>query len=54
MQKLVLMSVLIATFAMPAAMRRESQRLYPRTLGWFAVFTAVYVLLLLFVYPRLT
>jgi hypothetical protein len=53
LQKLVLMSVLIATFAVPAAVRRESEHLYRRALGPFAVFTAVYVLLLLFVYPRL-
>lgn len=54
MQKLVLMSVLIATFALPAVMRRSGEPQYTRVLAWFAAITAAYVLLLLFVYPRLT
>ena len=54
MQSLILMSVLIATFAIPAAVaRRPGHAAYGRVLGLCFAFTGVYVFLLLFVYPRL-
>lgn len=54
MQKLVLASILIATFALPAALMRGGEPRYARTLAWFAAVAGVYVLLLLFVYPRMS
>ncbi len=54
MQKLLLMSVLIATFVVPAVLVRRNETSYSRMLGWFAGFLAVYVFLLLYVYPRLS
>jgi hypothetical protein len=54
MQKLILISVLLATFMLPAALvRRTKGAGYRDMLVPFSVFTAVYVVLLLFVYPRL-
>jgi hypothetical protein len=53
-QKLLLMSVILATFAIPAMLaRRPGNRDYRNVLARFAPFVAVYVFLLLFVYPRL-
>jgi len=54
MQKLILVSVLLATFVLPAALTRRSPGgEYGAVLRPFSVFAAIYVLLLLFVYPRL-
>jgi len=54
MQKLILVSVLLATFILPAKLgRRETGGEYAAVLQPFLAFAAVYVLLLLFVYPRL-
>ena len=48
------MSVLLATFAIPAVVaRRPVHAAYGRVLGQFFAFVGVYVFLLLFVYPRL-
>ena len=54
MQKALLISVLIATFAIPAALaRREDHRGYAAVLLPFSIFTAIYVVSVLFIYPRL-
>ena len=54
MQKLILMSVMLATFLIPAAIaRRDGSREFGSVLAGFSVYVAVYVVLLLFVYPRL-
>jgi hypothetical protein len=56
MEKLVLNSVLIATFAIPALLLRRTDngdRDYALVLKPVAWFVAFYVVLLLFVYPRL-
>lgn len=55
MQKLLLVSVVIATFAVPVVQSRSSSR--PTWLGTLVPFSALvtaYVLLLRFVYPRLS
>ena len=55
MQKLLLLSVMITTFALPVSIaRRRVPHEYEATLAHFAVFAAVYVFLLLFLYPRLS
>ena len=58
MQQLILNSVLIATFAIPAfVLRRDppsgGRGDYQRVLSAVLVFAGIYVPLLLFVYPRL-
>lgn len=56
MAKLVLTSVLIATFAIPALVLRSTDggdRDYAAVLKPFAWFVAIYVVLLIYVYPRL-
>ncbi len=53
MQKLILMSVMIATFVAPAVLARRGQTGYGSLFGLFAALVAIYVVLLLFVYPRL-
>lgn len=54
MQKLILISVLLVTFVLPAIfMRRTNDSGYGVVLAPFSLFTAVYVVLLLLVYPRL-
>jgi len=58
MQQLILISVLIVTFVIPAMVLRElcadgGADDYLRVLKRVAIFSAVYVLLLRFVYPRL-
>jgi hypothetical protein len=56
MQALILNSVLMATFVIPALVLRGSAKPdadYRRVLQPTAVFVAAYVLALLFVYPRL-
>ncbi len=56
MQKLVLMSVLLATFFIPAFARRRghARDAFPRVVRAFFAFVGVYVFLLLYVYPRLS
>ncbi len=56
MQKLVLMSVLLATFAIPIHVRRGGIEVaaFRRVARAFLGFVAIYVLLLLYVYPRLS
>lgn len=55
MQKLLLMSVLIATFVIPVLVAKQSDtREYGVVLARLAAFVAVYIVLLLFVYPRLS
>lgn len=54
MQKLILISVLLATFVLPAMLvRRAPGGEYVAMLRPFSMFAAIYVFLLLFVYPRL-
>jgi len=54
MQKLILLSVMVTTFAIPALLlRRENANEYRLVLAPVSLFVAVYVVLLLFVYPRL-
>lgn len=56
MQQLILTSVLIATFVIPSVVQRRSRdgdADYPRVLAKTLAFAALYVFLLLFVYPRL-
>lgn len=56
MQQLILNSILIATFAIPAIARRRARsgdEGFLPVLRPVAVFVAVYVVLLLYVYPRL-
>jgi hypothetical protein len=54
-QKLLLTSVLLATFAIPAWIRRRGDAgdAFGAVLQRLIAFVAVYVLLLLYVYPRL-
>lgn len=56
MQKLLLMSVLIATFAIPGWVRRtaDGAEAFRRTTRCFLGFVGLYVFLLLYVYPRLS
>jgi hypothetical protein len=54
LQKALLVSILVATFAIPALLHREGRPWSWRSvLSVFAAFTAVYVFALLFIYPRL-
>ena len=55
MQKLVLMSVLLATFALPSLLHRSRHSTdgFRAMVPPFTGFVAVYVFLLLYVYPRL-
>lgn len=54
MQKLVLLSIVVATFVWPAvAVRRRQRPTFVGVLPKVALATAAYVALLLFVYPRL-
>lgn len=56
MEKLILTSILISTFVIPAVLHRqhddEGDQDYVLVLKPLAGFVAVYVLLLLYVYPR--
>lgn len=56
MQKLVLTSLLIATFAIPAALRtnRRANDGFKAIVPPVTGFVALYVFLLLYVYPRLS
>jgi hypothetical protein len=53
--KALLMSILVATIALPANLARDPRPLrgLQRTLFWMAAFEVLYVLALVFVYPRL-
>jgi biotin transporter BioY len=55
MQKLVLLSVIIATFGVPVLLERRTggRTGFGLLLGVFAGFTAAYVFALIFIYPRL-
>lgn len=54
MQKLLLLSLILATFVIPAMLaRRTDIHEYGTALARFAAFVAVYIVLLLVVYPRL-
>lgn len=54
MQKLLLLSVILATFIIPARLARQADgREYGAVLVRFAPFVALYVFLLLVIYPRL-
>ena len=54
MQKLILLSVILVTFGIPVSLARGSgSNEYTSVLARFSVFVAVYIALLLFVYPRL-
>lgn len=55
MQKLILLSVILATFIIPAVLVRKPEvgNVYASVLARFIVVVAVYVVLLLVVYPRL-
>jgi hypothetical protein len=55
MSKALLMSILVATIALPANLAKDPHplRAFKRTLFWMAVFEVLYVLGLVFVYPRL-
>ena len=54
MQKLLLLSVILVTFVIPAMlMRRTELEEYRSVFVRFAPFVALYVVLLLVVYPRL-
>ncbi len=55
-QKLLLLSVIIATFAIPAALERRTggRTAFGQLLRGFLVFAALYTAALLYVYPRLS
>lgn len=53
MQKVILASVLLATFLIPGALPDSPSVRYGTVLRRTLAFTALYVALLLFVYPRL-
>lgn len=53
MQKVILASVLLATFLIPASLATTGSVRYGSFLVRMCTFTAAYVALLLFVYPRL-
>ena len=55
MAKLLLLSLVIATVVIPLIAARDPKgpRGLKRTVVWFAVFTALYVIACLVIYPRL-
>ena len=55
MQKLLLVSILIATVAIPVQMSREKSRTegVKRTVKWMVGFCVLYLLALMLLYPRL-
>ena len=55
MAKILLLSLVIATVAIPLVTARDAKapRGLKRTVVWFAVFTAFYVFACLVIYPRL-
>jgi hypothetical protein len=55
MQKLLLVSILIATIAIPVQMSREKSRAVgvKRTVKWMAGFCVFYLFALMYIYPRI-
>jgi hypothetical protein len=55
-QKLLLLSVIIATFAIPLLLERRTggRTSFAAVLGTFVVFVGLYVMGLIYVYPRLS
>ena len=55
MQKLLLISILIATVAIPVQMSREKSRAEgaKRTVKWMVGFCVFYLIALIYLYPRL-
>jgi hypothetical protein len=55
MQKLLLVSILIATIAIPVLMSREKTRAegVKRTVKWMVGFCVFYLIALMYLYPRL-
>ncbi|MEI6666728.1 MAG: hypothetical protein WCP29_01130 [Acidobacteriota bacterium] len=54
MQKLVLLSVILATFAIPGVLlNKPKAHEYATVLKYFGAFVGIYVVLVLVVYPRL-
>lgn len=56
MQKLLLLSVIIATFWLPVRLERRTggTTSFRKLLGSFLVFAALYAFALMYVYPRLS
>lgn len=54
MQKLILISILVITIAVPAAAAREadSRRALKKTVTWILVGIVFYTLSVIFIYPR--
>ena len=55
MQKILLVSILVATVAIPVQMSREKSRVegVKRTVKWMVGFCVVYLIGLIYLYPRL-
>jgi hypothetical protein len=55
MQKLLLVSILVATVAIPVQMSREKSRAegVKRTVKWMVGFCVFYLFALMYLYPRL-
>lgn len=55
MAKLLLLSILIATVAVPmvAASDQSARRGFRRTILWMVAFNAFYLIAIIYVYPRL-
>lgn len=55
MQKLLLVSILVATIAIPVVMSREKSRPegVKRTVKWMVGFCVFYLIALMYIYPRL-
>ena len=55
MSKALLMSILVATIALPANLAKDPHplRVFKRTLFWMAAFELFYVAGLVFLYPKL-
>ena len=55
MQKFILISIVIATIAVPtwAAREKNARKGLRKALTWMVVFNVVYLVALMFIYPRL-
>jgi hypothetical protein len=55
MQKILLISILVATIAIPVQMSREKSRAIgiKRTIKWMVGFCVFYLFALMYIYPRL-
>ena len=55
MQKILLVSILVATVAIPVQMSREKSRVegVKRTVKWMVGFCVIYLIALIYLYPRL-